>query len=86
MIEEGLPDFNMLTWYAVYAPRGTPADVVTKIRDTIAKAASAPEIIKRMDDLAVDLVAGTPEELAQYQRAEIERWSKFIKEVNIKPE
>ena len=86
MIEEGLPNFNMLTWYAVFAPRGTPADVVAKIRDTIAKVAGTPEIIKRMDDLAVDLVAGTPEELAQYQRAEIDRWSKFIKEVNIKPE
>ena len=86
MIEEGLPNFNMVTWYAVYAPRGTPAEVVAKIRDTIAKAASAPDIVKRMDDLGVDLVASTPEELAQFQRAEIDRWSKFIKEVNIKPE
>jgi tripartite-type tricarboxylate transporter receptor subunit TctC len=86
MIEEGLSDFNIVTWYAVFAPRGTPAEVVARIRDTIAKVASAPDLIKRMDDLAVDLVAGTPEELAQYQRAEIDRWAKFIKEANIKPE
>ena len=86
MIEAGVPNFNMVTWYAVYAPRGTPPEVVAKIRDTIAKAAMAPDLVKRMDDLAVDLVAGTPEELAQFQRAEIERWSKFIKEANIKAE
>jgi tripartite-type tricarboxylate transporter receptor subunit TctC len=86
MIEEGLSDFNMVTWYAVFAPRGTPAEVVARIRDTIARVASAPDLIKRMDDLAVDLVAGTPEELAQYQHAEIDRWAKFIKEANIKPE
>jgi tripartite-type tricarboxylate transporter receptor subunit TctC len=83
MIEGGLPGFNIVTWYAVFAPKGTPPDVVSKIRNTIAMAATAPEIVKRMDDLAVDLVAGSPEELARFQRAEIERWSKFIQDANI---
>ncbi len=86
MIEAGLPNFNMVTWYAIYAPRATPPEIVSKVRDTIAKAATAPDIIKRMDDLGVDLVAGTPDELAQFQHAEIERWSRFIKEMNIKAE
>jgi tripartite-type tricarboxylate transporter receptor subunit TctC len=86
MIEEGLPGFSMVTWYAVYAPKGTPPEIVNKIRDTIARAATAPDIIKRLDDLGVDLVASTPEELARFQRGEIDRWSKFIKEVNIKVE
>jgi tripartite-type tricarboxylate transporter receptor subunit TctC len=83
MIEGGLPGFNIVTWYAVFAPKGTPPDVVSKIRNTIAMAATAPEIVKRMDDLAVDLVASSPEELARFQRAEIERWSKFIQDANI---
>lgn len=84
MIEEGLPEFNIVSWYAVYAPKGTPPDIVSKIRNTIAMAASVPEIVKRLDDFAVDLVAGTTEELARFQRAEIERWSKLIREANIK--
>lgn len=84
MIEGGLPDFNIVTWYAVFAPKGTPADVVGKIRNAIAQAAADPEIVKRLDDLAVDLVAGSPEELVRFQRAEIERWSRFIREANIK--
>ena len=41
----------------------------------IAKAATAPDLIKRMDDLALDLVASTPDQLAQFQHAEIKRWS-----------
>jgi tripartite-type tricarboxylate transporter receptor subunit TctC len=84
MIEDGLPGFNIVTWYAVFAPKGTSPDVVSKIRNAIAMAATAPEIVKRMDDLAVDLVASSPEELARFQRAEIERWSKFIQDANIK--
>ena len=86
MIEAGLPNFNMVTWYAIYAPRGTPSEVVNKVRNTVAKAATAPDLVKRMDDLGVDLVVGTPDELTQFQHAEIERWSKFIKEMNIKAE
>jgi tripartite-type tricarboxylate transporter receptor subunit TctC len=84
MIEDGLPGFNIVTWYAVYAPKGTPPDIVSKIRNTIAAAATLPEIVKRMDDLAVDLVAGSPDELARFQHAEIERWSRFIQESNIR--
>jgi tripartite-type tricarboxylate transporter receptor subunit TctC len=83
MIEDGLPGFNLVTWYAVYAPKGTPADIVTKVRNTIALAATDPELIKRLDDLAVDLVASTPEELARYQRAEIERWAVFVRDAKI---
>jgi tripartite-type tricarboxylate transporter receptor subunit TctC len=83
MIEDGLPGFNLVTWYAVYAPKGTPPDIVSKIRNTIALAATDPELIKRLDDLAVDLVASTPEELARYQRAEIERWAIFVRDAKI---
>lgn len=83
MGEEGLP-FNVLTWYAVFAPKATPKAVIQKIRDTIARAAANPEMIKRMDDVGVDLVAGTPEELASFQHAEIERWAKVIRDAGIK--
>jgi tripartite-type tricarboxylate transporter receptor subunit TctC len=83
VIEQGLPDFNVVTWYAIYAPAGTPKQVLRTIRDTFAKAALEPDVIRRMDAAGVDLVVGTPEELAAFQHAEIERWSKFIRESNI---
>lgn len=83
-IEGGLPGFNTASWVAVYAPKGTPPDVVTKIRDTIAKAATLPDVQKRMDELAVDAVANTPDEFARFQRAEIDRWGSFIRDINLR--
>lgn len=85
MAEEGLP-FDVLTWYAIFAPKNTPKPILTKIHDAIAKAATNPEMVKRMEDVGVDLVASTPEELAAFQRAEIERWAKVVKDSNIKAE
>lgn len=83
MTEEGLP-FNVLTWYAIFAPKNTPKAVVQKIRETIARAAAEPAVIKRLQDVGVELVAGTPEELARFQHAEIDRWAKVIRDSNIK--
>ena len=85
-IEQGLPEFNFVTWYAIYAPAGTPMSILQQVRDTLAKGAADSEVQKRMDAIGVDLVVGTPDELAAFQHAEIERWSKFIKEAHITAE
>lgn len=82
-IEAGLDQFNVVTWYAIYAPANTPRAVVDRIRNTIAEAAKEPELVKKLENTGVDLVASTPEELARFQSAEIERWSRLIKEANI---
>jgi len=84
-IEQGL-ELNILTWFAVYAPTGTPKPILQQIRDTLAKAAADPEVQKRMDPLGVDLVVDTPNELAAFQHAEIKRWSQFIAEAHISAE
>ncbi len=86
MIEDGVQGFNIVTWYAVFAPKGTPSEIVAKIRNTIAAAATQSDTVAHLDDLAVDLVVSSSEELARYQHAEIERWSRFIREAKIKVE
>jgi len=84
--EAGLPGFNLLTWYGVYAPKGTPSDIVNKLQSTMALAAKAPEVIKRMDELAVDVVVDTPAEFTKFHQAEVTTWAKFLKDKNIKLE
>jgi len=84
--EAGLPGFNLLTWYGVYAPKGTPSDIVNKLQSTMALAAKAPEVIKRMDELAVDVVVDTPAEFTKFHQAEVATWAKFLKDKNIKLE
>ena len=84
--EAGLPGFSVLAWWGIYAPKGTPADIVNKIRDTIAKATVAPDVVSRNAILEVDLVANTPDEFARFQHDDIEHWSKIIKEMKINGE
>lgn len=84
--EAGLPGFNLLTWYGMYAPKGTPSEIVNKLQSTMALAAKAPEVIKRMDELAVDVVVDTPAEFTKFHQAEVATWAKFLKDKNIKLE
>lgn len=86
LIESGLAGFEMEAWWAVYVPRGTPAQIVNRIQQTIAKAAAAPDVMQRADSLMLNLVASTPAELGRFQKAETQRWAKLIKEANIKAE
>jgi hypothetical protein len=58
----------------------------TSLAPDLAKIAADAEVIKKMEDTGVELVAGTPAELAKFQRAEIERWAKVIKDAGIKAE
>ena len=84
--EDGLPGFNLLTWYGVYAPKGTSAEIVNKLQTTMAQAAKAPDVIKRMEELAVDVVVNNPAEFTKFHLSEITAWAKFIKDKNIKIE
>lgn len=82
--EDGLRGFNLLTWYGVFAPKGTSADIVNKLQSTMAEAAKAPDVVKRMDELAVDMVVNSPAEFSKFHRADVATWAKFIKDKNIK--
>jgi tripartite-type tricarboxylate transporter receptor subunit TctC len=84
--EDGLSGFNLLTWYGVFAPKGTSSDIVNKLHSTMAEAAKAPEVIKRMDELAVDMVVNSPAEFTKFHRSDVATWAKFIKDKNIKIE
>jgi tripartite-type tricarboxylate transporter receptor subunit TctC len=82
--EDGLPGFNLLTWYGVFAPKGTSSDIVNKLQSTMAEAAKAPDVIKRMEELAVDMVVNSPAEFTKFHRADVANWAKFIQDKNIK--
>ena len=84
--EAGLPGFNLLTWYGVFAPKGTAPEIVSKLQTTMAQAAKEPDVIKRMDELAIDVVVSSPGELAKFHQADVATWAKFIKDKNIKIE
>jgi tripartite-type tricarboxylate transporter receptor subunit TctC len=84
--EAGVPGFEVGTWQAVFAPAGTPKPIVERLNKEIAQILKMPDIVAKLTDLGLEPVGGSPEELGQFQKAEIEKWAKVVKEANIKPE
>ena len=80
--EQGLPDFDASTWYAVFLPKGTPAPILQKLHDAIEATVSTPAVQQRLKDIGADIVAPerrSPEYLAKFVVSEIARWAGPIK-------
>ena len=79
MKEAGVPGVEVMVWYGVFAPAATPRDVVAKLADTIARAARAPDMKQRLEDLGAEPVGNTPEEFSKLFREEVTRWAEVVK-------
>jgi len=87
--EAGLPGFYFTFWAGLWAPKGTPKDVIAKLNSAAVTALADPTIRSRFTDLGFEIYSRdqqTPEALAAYQKAEIEKWWPIIKEFGIKVE
>lgn len=84
--ESGLPGFDVVNWYAIFAPAATPKAIISRLNSEIVKAIAAPEIRKRFAALATDSETSTPEQLGAYHRREIKKWAQVVKTAGIKPE
>src|SRR5450759_10250 len=84
--EAGLPGFHISNWRALWAPKGTPRDVIEKLNAAVRSALANPTTRKRLSDLGQEhfsLEQLTPEALGAHQKAEIEKWWPIIKAANI---
>ena len=84
MAESGLPGFELSTWFAFYAPAGTPRAIVDQIAGDMRRVLSQPDMQQRLAAIGVDIKASTPDELATFQRAELAKWGKIIKDSGAK--
>jgi tripartite-type tricarboxylate transporter receptor subunit TctC len=85
--EAGLPGFHISNWRGLWAPKGTPKDVIAKLNDAVVRALADPTVRKRLADLGQEIPPReqqTPEALGAYQKADIERWWPIMKAANIK--
>ena len=82
--EAGVPGYECVNWWAIAAPAGTPAGVVSKLNTEIAEILALPDAQKRMVAEGADPKAMTPEQLGQHVRAEMAKWAKVAKAANIR--
>lgn len=80
----GIPDFEVSEWHGVVVPAGTPATVIRRLHQEIAKVLARPEVKERLEGAGAQAVGGTPEEMAAYVKREFARWSRLIKAVGIR--
>lgn len=79
MEEAGLPGYEIYSWNALFAPAGTPKNVIARLNEVANKAAQDPAVSKRLADLSAVVVGSTPEALAEHVKAEIAKWAPIAK-------
>ncbi len=82
--ESGLPGFQVIGWFGLFAPAGTPAAVIQKINGEIVKTLKAPETRERLSGHGLIPGGGTPQDLGKFLSEEIARWRKLIQEAGIR--
>jgi tripartite-type tricarboxylate transporter receptor subunit TctC len=80
--EQGLTNFDVATWHALVAPKGTPAAIVNRLNEAVIATMKTPAVLDRMREQGADLAPPerrTPEYLQKYIETEIEKWARPIK-------
>jgi len=87
--ESGVPGLYMSGWFGFFAPRNTPKDVIAKLNGAMVESLADPTTNKRFVELGLDVASRaqqTPEGLAAFHKAEIEKWWPIIKAAGVKGE
>ena len=84
--ESGLPGFEVSNWIGLFAPAGTPPEIVSKLNSEVQKIMRSPDVQKRLEAEGARFIPTTPGEFAAFQKDELIKWAKIIKDANIKAE
>jgi tripartite-type tricarboxylate transporter receptor subunit TctC len=86
MIEEGIPDYEMIGWFAAFAPAKTPAPVVEKLNGAIKAAVEDKTVQENLLKAGIEPLTSTPDELRAYVVSETRKWADIVKAAGIEPE
>ena len=84
--EAGVPGLNVSSWYGLFVPAKTPADIIKKMHDDTAKMLTEPETRKKYEVLGIEAASATADQMAALMKNEIALWTPIIKAANIKGE
>lgn len=83
MMQSGYPDFNVVTWFGLFAPAGTPQAIVQRLNEEIVKIVETPDVAQRLQALGATPVSSTPEELGTIMKSDTKRWADVIRQAKI---
>lgn len=78
--EQGLPGFEAVSWFALFGPANMPKAVTDKLQAEVSRIIKSPEISKKLLEIGLEPAGGSAGELAAYQKAEIAKWAKVVKD------
>jgi tripartite-type tricarboxylate transporter receptor subunit TctC len=82
--DQGVPGFSALSWWGVIAPAGTPAPILKRLNEELAKALKNPSVAEKLSAQGMEIVGSSPEEMDRFLKGEIDRWAKVVKDNKIK--
>ena len=85
-VAETVPGFEATTWFAVFAPHGTPRDIVLRVNAEMQRVFKLPDVVEKLKTLGLEPWISSPEELARYQASEMTKWAKVVKDSGAKAE
>jgi tripartite-type tricarboxylate transporter receptor subunit TctC len=84
LAESGLPGYEVGSWQGVFAPAGTPPDIVKRLNTEIVKIINTPEVQKKLIELGAEPVGNSPEEFGAFVKAEVGKWGDVVKKSGAK--
>lgn len=86
LAESGLKGFDVASWQALFAPAGTPKAIVDRLNAELTKIVAETQVAARLYTMGVENVPMTPAQFADFNRAELAKWAKIVKDGNVKPD
>ncbi len=83
MAESGLPGYEFVIWFGMFAPAATPKFIITRLNQEVVKALATPDMREKLAQTGVDAESSTPEQMGQLLRSDVAKWAKIIKATNI---
>ncbi len=84
LAESGLPGYELMPWFAAFAPAGTPPEVITKLNTAMREALAEPKVRATLDSIGAESLGSSPDELRDHLAKETAQWKLLVKERNIK--
>jgi tripartite-type tricarboxylate transporter receptor subunit TctC len=84
--ESGLAGFEVITWFGLLAPAATPKDIINRLNTEIVQSVLQPAVRDQLIKMGFEIVANTPEQYAAFLKEENVKWSKVVRDLNLRAE